>query len=89
MKYLRVILIVLLLVCCTLWVASYLKIMWFSSDGLSWLQIGNGTYLHDSIFEVMDEIESRAGGQSEHPTVDQLREAMNMVDVDLGWYDPE
>ena len=63
--------------------------MWFSSDGLSWLQIWNGTYLHDSIFEVMDEIESRAGGQSEHPTVDQLREAMNMVDVDLGWDDPE
>ena len=34
MKYLRVILIVLLVVCCTLWVASYWWITWSSSDGL-------------------------------------------------------
>ena len=34
MKYLRVILIILLLVCCTLWVASYWGISWVSSDGL-------------------------------------------------------
>ena len=44
MKYLRVILIVLLLGCCTLWVASYWGIMWVSSDGLLGLQLTDGSY---------------------------------------------
>ena len=43
MKYLRVILIVLLLVCCSLWVASSLwKITWISSDGRLSLHIYSG-----------------------------------------------
>ncbi len=42
-KYLRVILIVLLLGCCTLWVASYWRIKWVSSDGLLVLSIWNGS----------------------------------------------
>ncbi len=43
-KLVRVILIVLLLVCCTLWVASYWKIRWVSFDGLLVLDIQNGSY---------------------------------------------
>ena len=49
-KYLRVILIVLLLVCCTLWVASYWKIAWVSSDSLLVLFIRNGIFAFE-IFE--------------------------------------
>ena len=40
--------------------------------------------LHDSIFKVMDDLESRAGGQPDHPTVVQLRVALNLVADDLG-----
>ena len=43
--------------------------------------------LHDSLFIVMDELESRNGGQPEHPTVLQLNIAMNLVADDLGWND--
>ena len=43
MKYLRVILIVLLLMCCTLWVASYWEITWVSSDGLLFLNFWTGS----------------------------------------------
>ncbi len=42
-KYLRVILIVLLVGCCTLWVASYWRIKWVSSDGRLVLSIWNGS----------------------------------------------
>ncbi len=45
----------------------------------------NREYLHDSIFSVMDELESRLGGQSDHPNVVQMRIAMNLVADDLGW----
>lgn len=41
--------------------------------------------LHDSIFAVEDELESRLGGQSDHPTVVQLRVARNLVADDLAW----
>ena len=43
--------------------------------------------LHDSIFKVMDDLESRAGGQSDHPTVVQLLKALNLVADDLRWND--
>ena len=44
MKYLRVILIVLLLVCCTLWVASYWWIDRKNSDGLFEIELWNGSF---------------------------------------------
>lgn len=44
-------------------------------------------YLHDAIFAVMDELESRTGGQSDHPSVVQLCVALNLVKDDLGWND--
>ena len=44
MKYLRVILIVLLLGCCTLWVASYWRINWVRSDGRLILGIWSGSF---------------------------------------------
>ena len=44
MQYLRVILIVLLLVCCTLWVASYWGIKWMSSNTRLVLQISDGHF---------------------------------------------
>ena len=40
--------------------------------------------LHDSIFSVMNDLESKAGGQPDHPTVVQLRVALNLVADDLG-----
>ena len=40
--------------------------------------------IHDAIFEVMDEWESRGGGTSS-PAIDQMRAAMNLVADDLGW----
>ena len=45
----------------------------------------NREYLHDSIFLVMDEIESRGGGRPDHPPVVQMRIAMNLLADDLGW----
>ncbi len=42
MKYLRVILIVLLLLNCTLWLASYWWIEWLSSNGVYSLQLKTG-----------------------------------------------
>ena len=48
MKYLRVILIVLLLVCCTLWVASFWLIFWESSDGLKLVGIMWGNFFIDT-----------------------------------------
>lgn len=42
-------------------------------------------YLHDAIFVVMDELESRNGGQPDHPAVMRLRIALNLVKDDLGW----
>ena len=44
-------------------------------------------YLHDAIFAVMDELESRTSGQSDHPSVVQLCVALNLVKDDLGWND--
>ncbi len=41
-KYLRVILIVLLLMCCTLWVASYWRIRWGSSSGHTLISLTQG-----------------------------------------------
>ena len=41
-------------------------------------------YLHDSIFEVVNELESR---EPDHPMVEPLFDAMNMVDDDMGWND--
>ena len=46
MKCLRVILIVLLLGCCTLWVASYWKITWINSDNT------RGIIAWDGLFEI-------------------------------------
>lgn len=43
--------------------------------------------LHDSVFVVMDELESRNGGQPDHPTVVQLRIALNLLQDDLNWSD--
>lgn len=43
--------------------------------------------LHDSLFQVMDQVESKKGGQSDHPTVRQLNIALNLVDDDLDWND--
>ena len=57
--------------------------------GGSWSRL-NGQLresLHDSIFEVMNRIESKNGGQSEDPRVIQLCIAMNLVADDLGWND--
>ena len=44
-------------------------------------------YLHDSLFIVMDELESRNGGQPEHPTVLQLNVALNLLADDLNFND--
>ncbi|MCH7792778.1 MAG: hypothetical protein IID31_10940 [Planctomycetes bacterium] len=41
--------------------------------------------LHDSIFKVMEYLESRAWEQPDHPTVVQLRVALNLVADDLRW----
>ena len=41
-------------------------------------------YLHDCIFTVVDELESR---QREHQAAEQLFEALHLVSVDLGWDD--
>lgn len=41
--------------------------------------------LQEEIFKVEDEIESKAGGQPEHPRVVDLRRARNLVLDDLGW----
>ena len=41
--------------------------------------------LADSIFAVEDELESRNGGQPDHPAVVQMRAARNRVYDDLGW----
>lgn len=43
--------------------------------------------LHDLVFIVMDELESRNGGQSEHPTILQLNIALNLLADDLGFND--
>ncbi len=43
--------------------------------------------LHDSIFSVMNDLESRAEGRPDHPTVLQLRVALNLVADDLRWND--
>ena len=45
--------------------------------------------LHDSIFKVMDNLESQAGGRPDHPTVVQLRVALNLVADDLRWNDSD
>ena len=45
MKLLRVILIVLLLGVCTLWVASYWRIKWVSSDGLNNVALWEGGFI--------------------------------------------
>ena len=41
-------------------------------------------WLHDSIFEVVNRLESR---ELDHPMVEPLIDAMNKVDDDLGWDD--
>ncbi len=41
--------------------------------------------LADAIFRVEDELESRCGGQPDHPVVVQMRKARHRVNVDLGW----
>lgn len=43
--------------------------------------------LHDSVFIVMDELESRNGGQPDHPTVVQLTISLNLLADDLGFND--
>ena len=45
--------------------------------------------LHDAIFEVEDDLESKAGGQSNHPQVLAMNKARNLVLDDLGWNDPK
>ena len=45
MKLVRVILIVLLLVCCTLWVASYLRFYWLSPDEFLFLGFYSGDFV--------------------------------------------
>jgi len=46
-KLIRVILIVLLLICCSLWVASYWKLWWVSSDGPLAIGLWNGSFIFD------------------------------------------
>ena len=41
--------------------------------------------LQDSIVAVLNVIEGRTNGQSEHPCVEQLQIALNLVLDDLGW----
>lgn len=41
-------------------------------------------WVHDSIFETVNRLETR---EPNHPKVEPLFEAMNLVDNDLGWND--
>lgn len=49
------------------------------------MNAGLRVLLHDSIFKVMDDLESKSVGQPDHPTVIQLRVALNLVADDLRW----
>jgi hypothetical protein len=43
--------------------------------------------LHDAVFVVMDDLESRNGGQPDHPSVVQMCIALNLLADDLRWND--
>ena len=43
--------------------------------------------LADSIFSVENDLESRLGGQPDHPAVVQMRQARHRVERDLEWSD--
>ncbi len=43
--------------------------------------------LADSIFSVENDLESRHGGQPDHPAVVQMRQARHRVELDLDWSD--
>ena len=55
--------------------------------GRGWegMNAGMRVLLHDSIFKVMDDLESRSVGQPDRTTVIQLRVALNLVADDLRW----
>jgi hypothetical protein len=57
----------------------------FGPSSLSRMTPGRRACLSDAIFEVENRIESRGGGQPDHPTVVALRKVRNRVLDDLGW----
>ena len=60
------------------------------SATLSELNYAKRIALHDAIFEIENEIESRGDGHPDDPTVLELNRVRNLVLDDLGWneYDP-
>ena len=58
-----------------------------AGDGWQGINPKMRVLLHNSIFKVMDDLECRNGGQTDHPTVVQLRVALNLVADDLRWQD--
>jgi hypothetical protein len=61
------------------------KGLWVGQHPLSQLNPAKREILHDCIFAVEDRLESRGGGQPDHPAVVALRTARNRVLDDLGW----
>ena len=57
--------------------------------GRSWkrLNLKLRETLHDAVFEVMDEYESRNGGMPDDEKVIQMRVVLNLLADDMGWND--
>lgn len=69
------------------WVRSKIRAAMRKRVGGSWKRLNSKLResLHDAVFEVMDEYESRNGGQPDNERVVQLRVVLNLLADDLKW----
>lgn len=71
------------------WVSSKIRAAMRKRVGGSWGRLNPKLResLHDAVFEVIDEYESRNGGQPDDERVIQMRVVLNLLVDDLGWND--
>jgi hypothetical protein len=62
--------------------------VWESGDGHIPCNHRTREMLADSVFMIEDELESKCGGQCDHPAVVEMRTARLRINLDLGWDDP-